>query len=533
MNTLAEAEKWLSEKETKRLDTDNINRPSTKWEFVGYFNADVKVVLDRQPLLGTGPLPDWLRNLARGGHAMVALDTYQDNLCLWHCISAHRGARPDRSTKVARGLTKSFFKLKTMPTDCPKTSLDELDKVEIHLNKGAAFSDWLGIRVYEPERAKDAEAAWHLRRNVAAQLKDIMTIGVFEGHAFLIKDIAKLAKTFACAHCNARFTQAGSLQRHAQRCAQGKTVIDCPGEKVEAPQTAFEKAFYPNHRASKESLWWLEQEAKRWKIRIHHTMSGHGGERWIERAPVDGYNPETKTVFQYHGCYWHGCRKCYPNDRDRIIDRNDKTREDLFKATKRRTGFLRKAGYNVVEAWACEVGEIFDDLPRTQTKSYPHAILYDFEAYGVNNQRKEPTPTLTIENAHVPISVSIGDTLEREPTHICDRDPAELVRKFMEELGRRGKNIRAQVRAEFMPEDANLLPKAQRQKIEEWCNQVPVVGFNSGTYDLNLIKKYFAEHLAETTGKVRVAKNGKKIMFLLTWGFRFLDIINYLGPGTS
>ena len=95
------------------------------------------------------------------------------------------------------------------------------------------------------------------------------------------------------------------------------------------------------------------------------------------------------------------------------------------------------------------------------------------------------------------------------------------------------KNIRTQVRAEFMPEDASLLPKAQRQKIEEWCNQVPVVGFNSGTYDLNLIKKHFAEHLAETTGKVRVAKNGNKMMFVLTWGFRFLDIINYLDRGTS
>ena len=166
--------------------------------------------------------------------------------------------------------------------------------------------------------------------------------------------------------------------------------------------------------------------------------------------------------------------------------------------------------------------------------SYLHAILYDFEAYGDNNQRKEPTPTLTIDNAHVPISVSIGDTLEREPTHICERDPAELLRKFMEELERRGKNIRAQVRADFMPEDANLLPKAQRQKIEEWCNQVPVVGFNSGTYDLNLIKKHFAEHLADdTAGKVRVAKNGNKIMFWLTWGFSFLEIINYLGPGTS
>ena len=28
-------------------------------------------------------------------------------------------------------------------------------------------------------------------------------------------------------------------------------------------------------------------------------------------------------------------------------------------------------------------------------------------------------------------------------------------------------------------------------------------------------------------------KNGNKIMFVLTWGFRFFDIINYLGPGSS
>ena len=194
----------------------------------------------------------------------------------------------------------------------------------------------------------------------------------------------------------------------------------------------------------------------------------------------------------------------------------------------KRTAYLRKAGYKVIECWACEVGEKYvEQLPETQTKSYPHAILNDFEAYGDNNQRKEPTDSLTIENAHVPISVSIGDTLERVPTHICDRDPAELVRKFMEELEKRGKNIRSKVRDEFMPADLNLLPKDQRKKIEEWCDQVPVTGFNSGTYDLNLIKKYFAERLADTTNKVRVAKNGNKIMFLLTSGFRFLDMRYY------
>ena len=535
INKLDKAEKWLQKQEAVRLDPDNIKRPSTKWRFLNFLNVDLKAVLDRQPLMGTGPLPDWLRNLAHAarGQAMVALDTYKDKFCLWRCIAVYRGARPDRSTKVSQGLAKSFFKLKKMPTDCPETSLNELEKVEMHLNKGTAFSDWLGIRVYIPERV-GTEVVWHLERNPAAKLKNIMTIGIFGGHAFLIKDIAKLAKTYACVHCNARFTKACNLQRHAERCVQGNTKIYCPGEKVEAPQTAFEKAFYPKHQASKESIRWLEYVAKHWKIRIHHAMSGHGGERWIESAPVDGYNPEKKIVFQYHGCYWHGCRKCYPNDRNKIIDRGDKTREDLYIATKRRTAFLRKAGYRVIEAWACEVGEKFvEQLPKTQTKSYPHAILYDFEAYGDNNKRKDPTGNLTIENEHVPISVSIGDTLERESTHICDRDPEKLIRKFIKELERRANNIRTQVRAEFMPVDENLLPKDQRKKIEEWCNQVPVVGFNSGTYDLNLIKKHFVERLSSRTHKVRVAKNGNKIMFLLTDEFRFLDIINYLGPGTS
>ena len=198
-----------------------------------------------------------------------------------------------------------------------------------------------------------------------------------------------------------------------------------------------------------------------------------------------------------------------------------------------RSAFLRKLGYEVIEAWSCEAGLLKGELPRKRTRTYAHAILYDFEAYGDKNYRKEPTGALTIEKAHVPISVSVGDTLERESTHICERNPANLVRKFMKELERGEKNIQDKLLAEFVPEDMHLLPKDQQQKIYEWCNQVPVVGFNSGSYDLNLIKNHFASTLAEVSKKVTVAKKGKKTMFLLTWGARFLDIINYLGPGTS
>ena len=558
IKTYADAENWIKEMEAARLDADSIERPDTKWIFEAHFNADVKVVLDRQPLMGTGPLPDWLRNLAHAarGHAMVALDTYRDNLCLWRCIAVHRGARPDRSTKAAQDQAKSFYKLKNTPKDCGKTSLDELEKVEMHLNKGKAFPDWLGIRVYTPERANADEmgletnptVVWHLIRNPAPQVKNVMTIGIFGEHAFLIKDITKLAKTYECNHCHARFTQSNSLQRHAERCAQGKTVMHCPGEKVEAPQSAYQKAFYPKHSASKESIQWLEYVAKNWKIRIHHAMSGHGGERWIEKRPVDGFNHEKKLVLQYHGCRWHGCPKCYP-DRDQIIEHGVKTAEELYQATKRRTAHLRKKGYKVIECWACQwlvpggADKHGEEPPEAKTKSYPHAILYDFEAYGDKNRRKAQTGRLTIENVQVPVSVSIGDTHEtvtaqdgkRAPkiTHICEKDPTELIRKFAEEIERRGKNIRKRVREEFMPADITLLPKDQQKKIEEWCDQVPVLGFNSGTYDLNLIKAHFVKKLVDKAGKVRVAKNSNKIMFLLTGGFRFLDIMNYLGPGTT
>ena len=211
---------------------------------------------------------------------------------------------------------------------------------------------------------QNSEVVWHLSRTPPAKLTNILTIGIYKGHAFYIKDISKIAKVYECVHCHSRSTQACNLQRHVKKCAEGKTVIECPAEKVELPQTAFEKAFYPKHSSSPESLRWLEKE-----IHIHHAACGHGGERWVpinhaayeygcERgvvhAPVDGYNHETKTVFQYHGCYWHGCRNCFPHDRNKIITHHGRTREDRFKATVARSQKLRAAGYHVIEAWSCE-----------------------------------------------------------------------------------------------------------------------------------------------------------------------------------
>ena len=58
INNFAEAEIWLNEQENNRLTLDNIERPNTKWAFIKFSNIEVKAVIDNQPMLGTGPLPD-------------------------------------------------------------------------------------------------------------------------------------------------------------------------------------------------------------------------------------------------------------------------------------------------------------------------------------------------------------------------------------------------------------------------------------------------------------------------------------------
>ena len=237
-------------------------------------------------------------------------------------------------------------------------------------------------------------------------------------------------------------------------------------------------------------------------------------------------------MFEFHGCFYHGCLRCVKTKRDKptIIG---KTPNQLYHATLAKTAALRQAGYVVVEKWGCEYHYEGAPLPAKKNEHYPDFIFYDFEALHDKGQAGRPTSRLAYESVHVPISVSIGDTKERTPTFIADEDPERLVARFMAEIERRGQAIRDEVKTAHMPPpgEIGLSNKAQVQMLE-WCAQVPVVGFNSGRYDLNLIKEHFVGVLADS-GRVNVGKKASATMFIKTPRFLFLDIINYLGPGTS
>ena len=217
------------------------------------------------------------------------------------------------------------------------------------------------------------------------------------------------------------------------------------------------------------------------------------------------------------------------------IDKNDNeiTREAAYQRTLKRSELIRFLGYNLVERWEHEGPRPWwdDKHPPKRNETYPHAIVYDFEAYQDKTKASNPTRDLSYESEHVPISVSIADTLNPEPENICSKDPEELIRLFYQSLLQRSLLIKDDVEERHIPEDIESLPGKQQELIKQWCSQVPVIGFNSGRYDLNLIRKYFISHLRQEN--VSADEKQGQIMFMKTPRFVFLDVINYLAPGIT
>ena len=81
--------------------------------------------------------------------------------------------------------------------------------------------------------------------------------------------------------------------------------------------------------------------------------------------------------------------------------------------------------YNLVVRWEHERPQPwrYARLRLIQNETFPHAIVYDFESYQDQGKREAPTTSLVFESEHVPVSVSLADTFDREPEHIVSKDP--------------------------------------------------------------------------------------------------------------
>ena len=68
---------------------------------------------------------------------------------------------------------------------------------------------------------------------------------------------------------------------------------------------------------------------------------------------VDSYCEHTRTVYQFQGCFFHGCKKCYL-DELAYNAKLDQEMGDLYQRRVDRCNLLKSNGYNVIQQWECE-----------------------------------------------------------------------------------------------------------------------------------------------------------------------------------
>jgi len=127
-----------------------------------------------------------------------------------------------------------------------------------------------------------------------------------------------------------------------------------------------------NH--SFKQILWLEYESSKVVDRfIQHARNAGEFEVTLDRGKkvkVDGYCQQTNTIYQFHGCFYHGCPYCYessaptPHRVSKYVNKQGKEVTtpikfgQLHASTLVMTHNLRRLGYNVTEMWECQWDQI-------------------------------------------------------------------------------------------------------------------------------------------------------------------------------
>ncbi|KAK4885045.1 hypothetical protein RN001_001316 [Aquatica leii] len=122
--------------------------------------------------------------------------------------------------------------------------------------------------------------------------------------------------------------------------------------------------------------------AIKWLLWLEHTLDikiEHAGNarevKLKEGILVDGFCHATNTVYQFHGCYFHGCEICFPDQTAELSgDKQDTmfARREKTEATATR---IRSFGYNLVEMKECKFRQFLKINIQALEFTASHAVI--------------------------------------------------------------------------------------------------------------------------------------------------------------
>ncbi|KAI8486091.1 hypothetical protein Bbelb_361910 [Branchiostoma belcheri] len=96
---------------------------------------------------------------------------------------------------------------------------------------------------------------------------------------------------------------------------------------------------------------------------LHIQHVNNGGEKRVCGRKVGGFCAERNIVYEYHGCFYHGCQKCFkPHTKNPV---NDTIMIDLYADTMRKRRMIEEAGFTYFEMCRTIAAEYRNRSPST------------------------------------------------------------------------------------------------------------------------------------------------------------------------
>lgn len=118
---------------------------------------------------------------------------------------------------------------------------------------------------------------------------------------------------------------------------------------------------------TKESIAWLDWIASKENVEIQHALNG--GIQNEALAGFDGFCESSNTVYEFQGCFWHGCSTCY-TDQKLKNSRNQSEMGNLQRETTYRDSEIQKKGYNLVTVKSCELPKELETWMETDPREF-------------------------------------------------------------------------------------------------------------------------------------------------------------------
>ena len=191
-------------------------------------------------------------------------------------------------------------------------------------------------------------------------------------------------------------------------------------------------------------------------------------------------------------------------------------------------------------------------LPSSLDRFYPYCATYDIECLMKENVSKTNSEKQCWIAEHEIMSVSVCSNVpgyENAECFVSNGDPTTLTDTFLSyllEISTKAfqcTQLKYQSILDILEEQiekyhsetgkADTPFKSLHEQLTKWMKQLPVIGFNSGRYDLNAMKTAFFPSLLKQNKLEFVTKKQNSYMCLSSERLRLLDMVSYLAAGTS